>query len=668
MTLRKISKRPGTDLRMHFFTLKYWLFLLFFSLVFSASAQKLIITDPEFESTPLTDHLEYLEDASRELLPADLLKGVHDKEFSSSDSVVRKALISDSRFWLKAEIDNQTGVSQSYFLILDDPSIYLVRLYYLDEEKNTMEQISGISIKPSKKFLKGHFISFKVDIPRNSSKKVYISAEAKNFISLPFSLYSWESYSNKVMLERMFLGVFYGILIAIILYNLFHYFTTRKSYFLYYVLYSFFFGLITGTYDGLTPEFLHFYVSWTSGYHDVFSIGLANIFFMAFMLSFLGIRNIAPRLRIFVYGYILLTLLIFLSTVWRPGISLYLAAVLSFPTAFIVLYGGLVARKSRLREASFFIAGYLVFFIFIFIALLTIVRLIPTNFFTFHALHFGYFSNLLILSAGLGYKLDFGMKERQKLIEVKNRELERKVLERTREISAQNEELLKLNSELDRFVYSTSHDLKAPLSSLLGLIKIMRIETDPEAKAGYFTMMEKTILKLSNFINEIVDYSRNTRMEVESNEIDFRKLIEEVFESLEFTEESKLITHHILVNENGKFFTDKNRLKVIMNNLISNAIRFAGVGIERKEVHVKVDIQHKEARISVEDTGPGIKNEHIEKIFDMFYRASTTKSGSGLGLYIVRETLNKLEGNIDVRSEVNKGTTFTVKIPNLIPN
>ena len=631
-------------------------------------AQKMVIQDDSFSKESMAPYLQYLEDEDKSLEIDEIINGKLDDQFSPDIAIIQRELISDSRFWVKTEIENQAKSNHIYYIQLEDPSIYDVRIYYYDEHDNLVNQVSGIGIRPSERNINGHYTSFGIDIHSGESIKLYISAEAKNFISLPFSLYSRDQFTSKVVNERMFLGLFYGILIAIILYNLFHYFSTRHAYFLYYVLYSFFFGLITGTYDGLTPEFLHFYVRWTGGYHDIFSIGLANIFFMAFMLSFLQLRKIAPRFRLMVYVYIFITMIIFLMTIWAPAIAFISAAFLSFPTAFVVIYGGLKARKSKLRESSFFLFGYLVFFIFIFIAVLTIIKVLPTNFFTFHALHFGYFSNLLILSAGLGYKLDFGMKERQKLIEEKNRELEHKVLVRTKEISDQNEELLKLNSEMDRFVYSTSHDLKAPLSSLLGLIKIMRMEDDPSQVKGYFTMMEKTILKLSNFINEIVDYSRNTRMEVESNEIDFDGLINEVFESLEFIEESKLVQREVSVNSNGKFYTDRNRLKVIMNNLISNALRFAGVGIELKEVKVSVDISHEEASICVEDTGPGIKEEHLDKIFDMFYRASNTKSGSGLGLYIVKETLNKLEGQIEVESKVNEGTRFTFKIPNLIPN
>ena len=646
---------------------RYFLILLLL-LSYTSVAQQLVIEDPLFKNQEMDGYFQYLEDSRSEIYIEDILAGKIDEKFSSDDQVLKENLISKSVFWLKTEIVNNTGKDQSYYMLLEDPSIYSVNLYYLNKNNEWVEQISGIGIKPSERKYGGHFTSFNIEIPSGESTRIYISAQAKNFITLPFSLHSRDSFTNKIFHERMFLGIFYGILIAILLYNLFHYFTTRQNYFIYYVLYSLFFGLITGTYDGLTPEFFHFYVRWTEGYHDIFSIGLANIFFMAFMLSFLRIQNIAPRFGILVYGYIILTLIIFLMTIWLPGIALRLATFLSFPTAFIVLYGGIIARKSQLREANFFIAGYIAFFIFIFIAVLTILKVFPTNFFTFHSLHFGYFSNLLILSAGLGYKLDFGMKERQNFIEKQNKELEGKVLERTQEMSHQNEELLKLNTELDRFVYSTSHDLKAPLSSLLGLIKIMRMEKDPSQMDGYFGMMEKTIQKLSNFINEIVDYSRNTRMDVESDEIDFQALINEVFESLEFTEESKIVKHEISVSNGIAFYSDRNRLKVVMNNLISNAIRFAGVGIEKNEVKVTVQIDQNQAIVDVSDTGPGIKQEHIVKIFDMFYRASTTKSGSGLGLYIVKETLNKLNGKIEVESRVNKGSSFTFTIPNQIPN
>jgi signal transduction histidine kinase len=102
----------------------------------------------------------------------------------------------------------------------------------------------------------------------------------------------------------------------------------------------------------------------------------------------------------------------------------------------------------------------------------------------------------------------------------------------------------------------------------------------------------------------------------------------------------------------------------VFNNLISNAIRYSDPYKKQSFVRIGITTTVDQAHITVEDNGIGIEQEHIEKVFNMFYRATESKSGSGLGLYIVKETLDMLGGKIQVSSTMGKGTTFTLTIPN----
>jgi PAS domain S-box-containing protein len=227
-----------------------------------------------------------------------------------------------------------------------------------------------------------------------------------------------------------------------------------------------------------------------------------------------------------------------------------------------------------------------------------------------------------------------------------------------------NEMLEKTNSELDRFVYSASHDLRAPLRSLLGLVQLIEMEKDGRA---YTNLMRESINKLDDFIKDIVDYSRNSRLDVGSDLINFDKLIEESFQQLQFLPSAEKIGKIVQVDNPFPFYSDKKRLKIILNNLISNAISYHNPYVEKPYVKVEVTTSSEYSSLFVRDNGLGINDEHIGKIFDMFYRASTDSHGSGLGLYIVKETLGKLNGKINVISEKNRGSTFVVQIPNLIP-
>lgn len=228
----------------------------------------------------------------------------------------------------------------------------------------------------------------------------------------------------------------------------------------------------------------------------------------------------------------------------------------------------------------------------------------------------------------------------------------------------QNEELKKVNTELDRFVYSASHDLRAPLLSILGLISVARLEKNNEGLESCFNMMEKSIKKLDCFIQDIINYSRNKRLLINRDRIDFNELLNEVFRDLQFLKKSGAVEKKLALNVQNEFFTDLRRLKIILYNLISNSIIYSAT-IRQAYLEVAVETNEKYATIVVEDNGNGIPDEHVDKIFNMFYRASEEEAGSGLGLYIVKETIEMLNGSISVRSKAGKGATFTFTLPNL---
>jgi PAS domain S-box-containing protein len=228
-----------------------------------------------------------------------------------------------------------------------------------------------------------------------------------------------------------------------------------------------------------------------------------------------------------------------------------------------------------------------------------------------------------------------------------------------------NEELIKINAELDRFVYSASHDLRAPIASLLGLIEVARLEKNQETIVQLLDMQKKSLLRMDRFIKDIVDHSRNMRLSVESASIDFDRMVQSTFEQLQFMDNVHRIRKIIAIDQTEEFRTSSTRLDIVFNNLISNAIKYADLRKEDPFLEVSVIANCKRVVIRVKDNGEGIPAEAQPRIFDMFYRASGNATGSGLGLYIVKEAIQKLEGTIQVYSEYGKGTEFVVEIPGL---
>ncbi|GHN00568.1 hypothetical protein WSM22_20570 [Cytophagales bacterium WSM2-2] len=229
-------------------------------------------------------------------------------------------------------------------------------------------------------------------------------------------------------------------------------------------------------------------------------------------------------------------------------------------------------------------------------------------------------------------------------------------------LQVQNNELIKINSELDSFVYHASHDLRAPLSSILGLVEIGLRTGNPEEMRSCLTMIKERVQTQDAVIHEIIDYARNLRTDVKKEKLNLKFLVFEVIDTLLFNEGAEKIDFQIDIADDFEILSDKVRLNIILSNLISNSIKYHDYA--RGNPFVKVDVMQSDSKISigVEDNGQGIHSDHHDKIFDMFYRASEKSKGSGLGLFIVKDTVEKLGGVVECSSRYNEGTRFTFSI------
>lgn len=242
---------------------------------------------------------------------------------------------------------------------------------------------------------------------------------------------------------------------------------------------------------------------------------------------------------------------------------------------------------------------------------------------------------------------------------------ERKLAEE--QMIANNEKLTKINKELDRFVYSASHDLRAPLSSMIGLIDLSYLEEVSPTVGEYLGMMKKSADKLDSFIQDLTNFSRNARTKVKQEPVDFREMVDTIFEQHQFMDGSKEANMQAEIEQEAVFYSDNNRLQVVFSNIISNAVKYNNRQAAKALVNIRIEATAQAASVRIADNGMGIAAEHLGRIFEMFFRATDERQGSGLGLYIVKETIEKLRGTVQVTSELGQGTAFTFEIPNQPP-
>lgn len=230
-----------------------------------------------------------------------------------------------------------------------------------------------------------------------------------------------------------------------------------------------------------------------------------------------------------------------------------------------------------------------------------------------------------------------------------------------KEIEVKNENLILVNHELDRFVYSASHDLRSPITSLKGLIEITQLEDDVDQIRDYLRLMHQSLAKQDQFISDIIDYSKNKRKQIIMEPVSLKEIFNEAISQLMHIENASKITfkQELLVDQ---IESDGLRLKIIISNLLSNAIKYADNSKQEMFISIKTYILDGFNKIEVSDNGIGINDDCKDYIFEMYFGTNKNK-GSGLGLYIVKEAVENIKGNISVFSESNIGSKFVVTIP-----
>lgn len=240
------------------------------------------------------------------------------------------------------------------------------------------------------------------------------------------------------------------------------------------------------------------------------------------------------------------------------------------------------------------------------------------------------------------------------------------IKEKSKQLKQRNKQLRKLNKELDHFLYSTAHDLRSPLTSLSGLVHIMRLENQQPEMVHYFDRMDKSIQRQETFIAQIASFSKNKIMKVQPEKINLPTLIDELIEYHNYIPEAHRIRKEVTIAnpDSIPFFSDLNRISILFNNLLSNAIRYADFSKPEPSIRIAIQIRKDKVHITFSDNGIGIAPEHVEKIFDMFYRAHADSKGSGLGLFIFSKTIKRMKGDVQVESKEGFGTTFYITLPN----
>jgi PAS domain S-box-containing protein len=231
-------------------------------------------------------------------------------------------------------------------------------------------------------------------------------------------------------------------------------------------------------------------------------------------------------------------------------------------------------------------------------------------------------------------------------------------------IKRTEEQLRVRNQELSSFIYRVSHDIKGPLSSILGLTYLARTDSEDLASVNhYIDLIEQSANRLDRVIADFLELGRLTHARYVATPLNIEQIVREIIESHQYIPDYKEVKVHVYNKLSGNFKSKKILVKTILQNLIDNAIKYRRHTLDA-EVTIEAESSDKDVVIRVKDNGVGMEKSILENIFTMFFKGSERSTGSGLGLYIVKSSIEALKGKIDVKSRVGLGTTFTITIPN----
>lgn len=581
--------------------------------------------------------------------------------------------------WVKVTTSNHKRSAQ-WYLELPAPFLEYVEFYQRDDNDQWQKLQSGYYVKQSQKKIQhtSHVFPLIYDAKGNNTAFIRITGQnPKAFQILAMEKERWHS---KVRWEDVAYGAFFGILAVMFLYNLFIYFSLRLTNYLLYIGTIVCTFLIFGSATGYGIRFLWPENPELNYYAGRLPLPVLTTFLSLFSLRFLEVRKYSVVMYYILISIIPLSMLAMLLVVTEAlpsaGNNLISFSVVMYLTT------GIVCRIKGNKTANFFIAAWSIYMIGGLLLTLRNSGVFLSNFWTTHFVEIGACMETVIIALALAdqYRRLRKEKEHAQLLALKiqteaTEKLEAKVVERTIELSKayqdlhttleRNQEQTKIienkNAELDSFFYRVSHDLKGPISSLLGLSNLARHEVKDEQATFYLEKQQQQIQRLSSIINGLIKLTKLHDSGLEKQKIDFPTLVDGCINALAELPHFRKITITKRIATDITLNSEWTLLNAIVQNLVENGIKYCSDHSPFVDIEIAKDRDH--VVIRVQDNGVGISKEHQARIFEMFYRATSDTNGSGLGLYILKRSVDRLGGTVDLESAEGVGSTFTVRIP-----
>ncbi len=588
----------------------------------------------------------------------------------------------NSTIWLRVNTKKLSPGTEWYFEI-PAPYLEFVDFYQLESNGRLKHSVAGYYRKQSEKDVShtGHVVSLKFDA--NDENTIYIRVAGDGPKTFPLYVLEKEKFHEQNRVADLVYGLFYGILIVMFLYNLLLYISLKQINYLLYILTIICTTVIFASASGYAGKFIWPENPGINFYAGRMSMGVLTMVLAIFSIRFLEVKRYAQTMYYVLLSLIPLSIIasILVATDSVPSAGNNLISI----TIILLLTAGIVCRVKGNKTATYYIAAWSIYLIGGLLLTLRNTGVLEFNFWTTHFVEIGGALETTIIAFALGdqYRRFKKDKEDAQALALRlqleaTEELEVKVMVRTEQLSKAYEELSTTleknkvqteiiknkNDELDAFFHRISHDLRGPISSLLGLSFLAKIDIKDEHALQYIEKQHQQVERLNQIIIGLINLTKLNNNGLSRVRIEFSKMIDACINSFETLPNFANVRFAIRIQPNLEFYSEWTLLNAIMQNLIENAIKYSRNDSPYVEIRVRELGDY--IVLEVEDNGQGIPDSYQSRIFEMFFRATSNASGSGLGLYILKRSVDRLKGSIELKSQVNVGSTFTVKLPRML--
>ncbi|MFH1018992.1 MAG: 7TM diverse intracellular signaling domain-containing protein [Pseudomonadota bacterium] len=669
----------------------------------TAQAQPMpVVIVPGHGSYPLTNHLEILEDPTRNLTISDIVSGQTKARFAPASADTPSFGFTPSAVWARLTVKNSLSHPAEYFLEVKYPLLDHLDLYTPTGTGAFTILKAGDSLPFKQRTIQHKNNIFPVRLASGEEKTLYLRCETTSSMNLPLTLHSPACLTGEISLEQTLLGIYYGILLVMMIYNFFIYLVLKDSTYLYYVLFVFTYMLFQLSVNGMAFQYFWPGQIWWANNCTPFFIFLAYIFATQFTRNILDTAKNVPKIDAILQTGLALSIIGAVLTLFVGyNLSIRLATLMSLTVA-VLIAAGFICMIKGYRPARYYFLAWSVSMLGVTVYALKTFGLLPHIFITHWGIQLGSAWEVILLSMGLADRFQLMKQEKEQMqtvyagqIEEAHCELEKSfreleqfknslealVEERTTDLSRVNENLArevrsrkKAEARADaaskaksQFLASMSHEIRTPMNAILGMAN-MAVKIAETAKLQrYLAIIQDSGKALLTLINDILDFSKIEagRLDLEYANFDLRETVESLADL--FGKQAADKNLELLLNVHGNspcaIIGDSLRLRQILINLVNNAIKFTEKGEVAITAHCEKQNDDKAVlHFSVRDTGSGINHDQIRQLFSEYTQADSSTSrlygGTGLGLAISRQLVTLMDGEINAESEPGKGSTF----------